>query len=143
VVRADDVAAYILGELGPMSAMKLQKLAYYSQAWHVVWEEEALFPEQVEAWANGPVVPALYEKHRGLFTIVDWPDGNAHNLAEPEATSVDAVLEFYGHEKAVWLSELTHREDPWVNARVGLGAGERGNEVIPLDAMAEYYSALV
>jgi uncharacterized phage-associated protein len=23
--------------------MKLQKLAYYSQAWHLVWEEETLF----------------------------------------------------------------------------------------------------
>lgn len=31
-----DVAAYVLEKMGPMSAMKLQKLVYYSQAWALV-----------------------------------------------------------------------------------------------------------
>jgi uncharacterized phage-associated protein len=28
-----DVAAYILGQRSPITALKLQKLVYYSQAW--------------------------------------------------------------------------------------------------------------
>ena len=32
-VSAVDVAAYILDQKGPMTAMKLQKLVYYGQAW--------------------------------------------------------------------------------------------------------------
>jgi len=62
-----------------MTAMKLQKLAYYSQAWSLVWDEKALFPEKIEAWANGPVVRALYDRHRGMFkvTLAEWPIGEA------------------------------------------------------------------
>ena len=57
MATAHDVAAYILQKKGEMTAMKLQKLVYYSQAWSVVWDERPLFHEKIEAWANGPVVP--------------------------------------------------------------------------------------
>ena len=43
VAKVDDVASAILNRLGEMTAMKLQKLVYYSQAWHLVWEEKPLF----------------------------------------------------------------------------------------------------
>ena len=69
---AHDVAAFILKESGPMTAMKLQKLVYYCQAWSLVWDEKPLFKEKIEAWANGPVVRALYEKHRGKFKVSSW-----------------------------------------------------------------------
>src|SRR5687767_401361 len=77
MVSAHDVAAYILMEHGPLSAMKLQKLVYYSQAWSLVWDDRQLFREPVEAWANGPVVRELYERHRGQFELHEWPWGNA------------------------------------------------------------------
>ena len=72
MVSAHDVAAYILKERGPLSAMKLQKLVYYSQAWSLVWDDRQLFGEAVEAWANGPVVRELYEHHRGQFELHEW-----------------------------------------------------------------------
>lgn len=53
-----DVAEYILEQHGEMTSMKLQKLVYYCQAWHLAWSDEPLFRESIEAWANGPVVPA-------------------------------------------------------------------------------------
>jgi len=56
-----DVAKYILEKKKQMTAMKLQKLVYYSQAWSLVWDEKPLFDEPVEAWINGPMVPALYQ----------------------------------------------------------------------------------
>ncbi|WP_340375862.1 type II toxin-antitoxin system antitoxin SocA domain-containing protein [Streptomyces sp. SS7] len=48
--------------------MKLQKLVYYCQAWHLAWEGRALFPEAIQAWASGPV-PEIYELHQGYFTV--------------------------------------------------------------------------
>ena len=54
-----DVAASILKQHGPMSTWKLQKLCYYSQAWSLVWDEEPLFSEDIQAWAHGPVIPKL------------------------------------------------------------------------------------
>ena len=60
-----DVAEYILSQTGTISAMKLQKLIYYCQAWSLVWDDKKLFPEKIEAWISGPVIRDLYEKHKG------------------------------------------------------------------------------
>ena len=122
--------------------MKLQKLVYYSQAWSVVWDERPLFPERSEAWANGPVVRELYDLHRGSFEVAEWPRGDAAKLSAEERTTVDSVLQFYGSRSAQWLSDLTHREQPWLAARRGLPDGERGNREITLSALEEYYSSL-
>jgi uncharacterized phage-associated protein len=142
MAKIDDVAAEILSRTGPISTWKLQKLVYYCQAWHSVWEEEPLFDDKVEAWANGPVVPALYNQHRGVFTISAWPSGKPETLEDCERTTVDAVLKYYGDKSGQWLSDLTHRERPWREARIGLADGERGSNEITLEAMSEYYGGL-
>jgi uncharacterized phage-associated protein len=137
-----DVAAYILVKRGPMSAMKLQKLVYYSQAWSLVWDERPLFGDRIEAWANGPVVPALYALHRGEFQLSRWKAGDPARITGDSKETVDAVLSFYGRKPAHWLSELSHREDPWKNARRGLQPGQSGKTTITHAAMAEYYGSL-
>jgi uncharacterized phage-associated protein len=138
-----DVAAYILDQHGPMSAMKLEKLVYYSYAWHLVWDEERLFDARIEAWANGPVVRELYREHRGKFMIDSWPRGNPEALTPSERETVQAVLNYYGDKSPAWLSELTHKEPPWRDARRGLAPGERGEQPITDESMAEYYSAII
>ncbi len=45
-----DVAKYILTKMGKLSTVKLQKLVYYAQAWSLVWDDEPLFNERIEAW---------------------------------------------------------------------------------------------
>ncbi|WP_375339284.1 Panacea domain-containing protein [Planktothricoides raciborskii] len=54
-----DVAAYILTKKHPLTAVKLQKLLYYAQAWALVWDKKPLFPERIEAWVNGPVLNCM------------------------------------------------------------------------------------
>lgn len=142
VASAHDVAAYVLAKRGPMSAMKLQKLLYYAQAWHLVWDEHPLFPERIEAWANGPVIPAIYAGHRGQFTVENWPDGDAGRLTATERESVDVILGFYGDLDARKLSHLTHAEAPWLDARAGLHPTERSSRTITTASMHEYYSSL-
>lgn len=142
MTTAHDVAAYILDKSAPMTAMKLQKLVYYSQAWHLVWDEVPLFRERIEAWANGPVVRDLYNRHRGEFGVSAWPSGDAGILSKSERGTVDAVLDFYGKMSAHQLSELTHSERPWLHAREGLLPGTRGNAQITDADMAEFYDGL-
>lgn len=141
-IRVFDVAAHILEKMEPMTTMKLQKLVYYSQVWSLVWDEEPLFAENIEAWANGPVVRELFDYHRGMYEISAMPIGNPRLLNPVQQETVDAVLEYYGDKSAQWLIELTHMEDPWIHARKGLPPLERGNRIIPLDTMADYYSSL-
>jgi uncharacterized phage-associated protein len=142
-VSVHDVAAYIIQEHGPMTAMKMQKLVYYSQAWGLVWDSEPLFAEPIQAWSNGPVVPSLYDTHRGMFAVTEWPKGDPSNLSKSQIGTIDAVLRLYGSLSAHQLSELTHREEPWKNARNGMNPGERGSTEISHAEMVEYYSSLV
>ncbi len=134
---ARDVAQYILNQRGPLTTMKLQKLVYYSQAWSVVWDDDVIFNEPIEAWKNGPVVRDLWEATRGSFRVSVAPGGVAANLTDEQRATVDQVLDFYGDRDAQWLSDLTHMEDPWRNA-YALG---QNTEITP-EALSEYYSSL-
>jgi uncharacterized phage-associated protein len=141
--RAVDVAAYILTKQTSMTAMKLQKLVYYSQAWSLVWDERPLFAERIEAWANGPVVPELYNLHRGKFQVTAADlQGEPTRLDNLARETVDSVLASYGDKTSQWLSDLTHAEKPWLEARGNLSPSGRSNTQITDASMMEYYSGL-
>lgn len=145
MVTCFDVAKYILTKMGKLTTVKLQKLVYYAQAWSLVWDDAPLFDERIEAWLNGPIVPDLYNLHRGKFSLKaeDLPSGNENNLTKNQKKSINIVLKDYGNKSSQWLSELTHLEEPWKKARKGLSPNERGNNEITLDSMAEYYTSIL
>ena len=125
-----------------MTAMKLEKLVYYCQAWSLVWDEKPLFPERIEAWAQGPVVPALFNEHRGAYIVEKLAKGDPAALNKDEQETVDAVLKAYGDKTSQWLSDLTHQETPWLDAREGIPPGQFCDNEISHAEMAEYYCAL-
>ena len=137
-----DVAAYILKKKHPMSTWKLQKLVYYSQAWHLAWDGEPLFDEPIQAWANGPVVRALYDQHRGWYTVDKWPKGDTRKLTKDERETINTVLAAYGGLSGRQLSHLTHSEAPWQEAREGLAPTDRSSRRIKRETMQAYYAAL-
>ena len=137
-----DVAAFILQEKGPMTAMKLQKLVYYCQAWSLVWDEAPLFPEEIEAWANGPIIRELFHSHRGSYFVSAVPKGDPNAVTGIQQETVQAVIDYYGDKSSQWLSDLTHMEGPWKSTRVGIPEMSRSDKVIPLAVIADYYSSL-
>ena len=139
-----DVAQYILDKRRNMSTWKFQKLVYYCQAWSLVWDDTPMFSDNIEAWANGPVVGTLYDIHAGNFSVSKIRGGDPTRLQRVQRETIDAVLEVYGGKTAAWLRSLTHSEAHWreTRRRAGLNEGERGDAVIPLDTMAEYYGGL-
>ncbi|MBR5734662.1 MAG: DUF4065 domain-containing protein [Desulfovibrionaceae bacterium] len=127
-----------------MTTIKLQKLVYYCQAWAMVWTDKPLFAEDCEAWANGPVIPALYKAHKGLYQVdASAKLGDSQKLTDDERDSIDVVLREYGDKSSQWLVESTHLENPWRDARCGVPVGVRSQNVIPKCSIAEYYSGLL
>lgn len=143
MAKVHDVAAYIISKLRPLDAMKLQKLLYYSQAWSLVWDGKPMFASKIEAWANGPVVREVFKTYQGQYKITVAKVGDKSALKPLEKETVDVVIEYYGKEDGFFLSELTHQERPWIDARKGLAPGEAGEREITKAAMNEYYSSLV
>jgi uncharacterized phage-associated protein len=131
-------------EKDPLTNLRLQKLLYYAQAWSLVLRESELFPEEIEAWWWGPVVPAVYHQlpdgegasQIQLAMFVDVP-----GLSPEEADLVGGVWEAYNQYSALQLSRMTHQEMPWLRAwgdRPTDGTGS-GNDPIQVEDVEEYF----
>ena len=102
--------------------MKLQKLLYYEQGFHLAYFNTPLFAESIEAWQYGPVVPQVYEHYKpsgraGLEpTPSDFKFGN-----KIEKALFDEVYRVYSAYSAIGLMEMTHAETPWRTTNVGVG----------------------
>lgn len=142
MANVHDVAAYILKKQGSMSTMKLQKLCYYSQGWSLAWDERPLFSDEIQAWANGPVIFSLFDRHRGQFTVDEWKHGDATAIQDDEKDTIDAVLRSYGELSGQQLSDKTHQERPWVEARGESSVGTRSTATVSPDVMQEFFSSL-
>lgn len=139
-----NVAAKILEIMGPMTTMKLQKLVYYSQAHSLATTGLSLFPEDFEAWTNGPVSLELFNRHRGRFTIrreellISLPERCA-DLEDEQVKIIEEVCAKLGNLTGNQLSERTHREDPWISARIGIPANQGSEEIISKKSIHDYY----
>ena len=143
-----NVAHYILQKEKSMTAMKLQKLCYYSQAWHLVWEEMPLFENRIEAWENGPVSPDLYKWHKGKFIVENNKELDnlccSDTLADNEKETIDCILRDYKKYTAQQLSDLTHQEKPWKETyNKYKDFSGRCEAEIPINLMHEFYSGLI
>ena len=49
-----------------MTNMKLQKMLYYQQGFHLAYFGTPLFDDDFEAWMYGPVIPSVYEKYKNF-----------------------------------------------------------------------------
>ncbi|MDR2019490.1 MAG: DUF4065 domain-containing protein [Treponema sp.] len=141
-----DVATYILelskqdtedGEYELISHMKLQKLVYYCQGFHLALYDSLFFPEAIEAWTHGPVCPRLYHalKAYGASPIAAITDPDKINLSSREKALVAMVYDNYGQYSAARLREMTHKEGPWNKTWEGCQ--------IPDDAMKRYFMSLI
>lgn len=138
-----EVADYALKQLNTSSTMKLQKIVYYSQAWHLVRYDSPLFPERIEAWVNGPVAPDLYKMHAHEFVISDGYFGavSHEEISLEQKSVIELVVGKLGGMTGKALSELTHSEAPWRNAREGLASFEPSRNEITKHAIRDYYSS--
>ena len=144
MVTVFDVAKYILDKYGAMSAMKLQKLIFYSQAMSMVWDDVPLFNDDFEAWAKGPVCRSLFNAHRGMFMLNDSKflepyKPNVSRLNTEQRETIDAVVSSLIDYPPYALSDMVHKEKPWLDARGDLPNGARCQNIITKNSMLEYY----
>ena len=141
-----DAGKHIIDKLGTLDTWKLQKLVYYCQAWSLVWDEKPLFDSRIEAWANGPVCKELYDAHKGQYSIGVssslWSGANPDALTPSERDTVNSVLEHYGGKPGHYLRELTHLEQPWIEARGDTPLMDSCTNEITHEMMRLYYGSL-
>ncbi len=137
------------GRLRDLTPMKLQKLLFFAQSWHLkIKNNEALLDEYFCRWQYGPVIPSLYHefKNYGSFPITDFGvyverNGNDLNLIQPiipdtdihSWSLIDRIIEVYGPYNGAQLSNITHQPNTaWAKT------GDPDGGVITNDQLAQY-----
>lgn len=163
-VDIKDYAAYIgitmLMKGLTVSPLKLQKILYYEQSWHMVnfGRENTLFAVSPQAWVNGPVYPEIYHEYKDMVPGMcdhlryEHFGCNADSAATKESELMDKmrlteeemvlserVIMLYGSRTQNQLILLTHSEKPWSEKREGLMPYEYSEREISLDTMYAYY----
>jgi len=141
---AEKVANYFLAlqdhDAGDsISHMKLQKLVYYAQGVSLALRGEELFPERVEAWDHGPVVPDLYHRYKEHGSSpIPKTTIDADDYTNEEIEILDEVYEVFGQFSAWKLRNMTHQEPPWKDAY-----NQHQGAEITREAMKAFFDTMV
>ncbi|MGA9379780.1 MAG: type II toxin-antitoxin system antitoxin SocA domain-containing protein [Phormidium sp.] len=123
-----------------LTPMKLQKLCYYVQGIYLATHDgEALFEEDFEAWTYGPVIRALYDEYKDYGWKSIQEEFEFPELELEKIEFIKQIVEAYGRYDGAALATMTHREDPWLDARKGLPETEGSNALIPKDSMQNFF----
>lgn len=123
-----------------ISNLKLQKLCYYAQGVGVATRGEPMFPEPIEAWLHGPVIPALYRVYSSFRAdpLPSPTDFDMNTYHPADRMLLDDVYDHYGQYSAWRLRQMTHEEPPWKDAYE-----EGHNNCISIGALSDYFSPQV
>jgi uncharacterized phage-associated protein len=139
---AKQVAEFFLSVTDPdlgdlISNLKLQKLVYYAQGFHLAMYEQTFFDEPILAWEHGPVVESLYHEYRGYGSnrIPPPENFNIDIFTEQQRELLNEVYEVYGQFSAWKLRNMTHSERPWIETP--------RNTPISENLMREYFKEFV
>lgn len=136
VNRADRSSGDVITQL------KVQKLVYYTEAWHLAYFDRPILSDEFQAWAHGPVVRSLYLKYKNF----SWDGLPVEKGALPSQITqelLEAVYESYGQFSAKKLEAMTHSERPWLEARNGLPPEAKSDTVISKLTMRNFYASRI
>lgn len=156
---AEYIGLSLLSKGISITPLKLQKMLYYNQAWHMVvfGRDNTLFEDVPEAWVNGPVYPVIHDEYKAYsifsplpcsaFGITDESGisdqvqdlSGKMGLSKNQIQLIDSVNTLYGTKRDEALVFLTHSELPWSEKRAGLLPFDKTHKPLSLDTMYSYY----
>lgn len=133
----DDIVEYT-------SRLKLLKLLYYIQGYHLAMFNAPLFNDKMEAWLHGAIVPSVYKWVKDMTDeklqdeAMDNEQIGALNLHPQQTKLISEVLNIYNKYSAYGLRDKTHTEIPWLSVY----EKDKNNE-ITLDSLKNFFTPLV
>lgn len=141
--RALTIARYIIERCNEkdktISNLKLQKILYFVQANFLVSKNQPCFPEQIEAWDFGPVVPEVYQEYKtygGASIPAFFRSYMVSSISLDDRKLIDEMVDSCAGYSASALVEITHRQTPWIEAYNKPGK----NNVITNESIKKFFS---
>ncbi len=133
--------AWAEAEQEELSNLKLQKLLYYAQGYHLCERGAPLFSDQIQAWSHCPVVPQVYHQFKSSGnSSIELPPDDSFTWDEVDPVTSDLlsrVWNTYGGYSAGRLRNMTHEERPW---KAHWREDERHTR-IPVEEIEEYFTS--
>lgn len=123
-----------------MTHLKLQKLIYFAQAWHLANLNRPLFEEDMQAWTHGPVVPSVWQAYRSHQWGSIPPLDGEPDVDKNVAGYLDTIYEKYGKFSAKALERLTHEHEPWKLTRGDLPLEAKCTKAIDKNLIRDFYA---
>ena len=141
---------YILLRYGPMSHLKLQKLLFYCDAYHLAYFNKPLVNDEFEAWVHGPVLRRVYDELKDkskLYAELSF-DKDVREievqfsiLTQSQQDLIADVLSNLAEWSEFQLEAATHRDKPWMEARIGYAPGDKCNIHISKETTRDFYKS--
>jgi uncharacterized phage-associated protein len=128
-----------------LTNLKLQKLLYYAQAWHLAIHNKPLFSEDFQAWVHGPALPSQYQR----FKKFEWRPILEEGITLPKIKNKEItshlieIVNIFGIETASSLELMTHNEKPWQEARNGIPNDQPSTSIISKESMRLFYRSQI
>jgi uncharacterized phage-associated protein len=136
-----------------MTQLKLQKMLYYIQGYHMALYGTKAFSAPIKAYDNGPVVSSFYgvlKEHvpsRKVVTsaILCTALGLSGVLClEEDLLNIsNKVFDELGSKTALELRQMTHEESPWIAHQTSSYPDKADGEEITEMELMDYFSPLV
>ena len=126
------------------SRLKLLKLLYYIQGYHLAMFDKPLFNDKIEAWLDGAVIPSVYEWMKNM-TDIGIQDEEINKFAISDLTLhpqqiklIKEVLYIYNKYSGYGLVDKICKETPYLNSY----ENGKTNEITQ-DSLKDFFLLLV
>jgi uncharacterized phage-associated protein len=155
MINSITLSKYVLAKInGKTNHLKLQKIIYYIQAWHLAIFNEPIIRDDFQAWLHGPVSRKIWNEYRDKSVLYDnlsisKTEGRKiikkveEQLKPDQVEMINDVIHEYGSKSGYTLEALTHSEPPWKKAREGYGRADRCEEIIPKEEIKKYFQSML
>lgn len=142
---------YILKHYEPMSHLKLQKLLFYCDAYHLAYFDQELVEDSFEAWVHGPVSRKVYDSLKDksmLYAELSYSNSTGKDvdkefgkLTQDQQTLIVSILTDLSTWTGLELERATHNERPWLEARIGYAEADKCHEIISKKTVQAFYKS--
>lgn len=143
--KIEQVANYIITNLGEVTPLALEKLLAFSNGVNYALNGKRLLLEECQAWQHGYVYPEIYNKYKKYkFNPIDNGINSTHGcmlskLTADEIKAIDLVIKTFGVYSPKTLELISHSQAPWIEKRIAYKDDEPGNEVIDETSLKKYF----
>lgn len=131
-----DLSKYVISKCvedgHPITNLQLQKILYYIQVYFLQHDEIA-FPDAIEAWQFGPVVPNVYYYYCGYGAMPIVSTHERFIVESKDKSIINSIVESKRDLDPWKLVEETHRKNGAWDQTYKNGSGNR--KIIPTELM--------